>query len=290
MYDLQDFEQDVIIQSQTMPVLVDFWAPWCGPCKALGPVLEKVAGEQKGRFRLVKINSDEHQEIAQQFGVRGIPSVKLIYQAQLLGEFTGAQPESAVKAFLDQYLPPLGQEANGKESEGSDASEAQASAGAGDIKSAQKLFDEGNPQGAWTIVQNLLTANENDVSAKFLASRILAVPKPEEALKLTDDLAESNDVDKFTLEQVRYLAYLLSDPEEKKYTDSEVRDTYLGAIQNLKAGDLDQAIQQFIDVVVKDRYYDEDGSRKILISIFTTLGPEHPATVKYRREFDRSLY
>lgn len=283
MYDLQDFEQDVIIQSQTIPVLVDFWAPWCGPCKALGPVLEKVAAEQEGRFKLVKINSDEHSDIAQQFGVKGIPAVKLIYQAQLVGEFTGAQPESAVKAFLDQYLPPLGASPN-EENSGADADAPQT------IEAAQALFDEGDPQGAWTIVQELLSVEDSPASVRFLGSRILSIPKPEEALKLSDSLADSGEIDHFSLEQVRYLSYFLSDPEEKEYADSPAKKTYLEAIQKLKEGDLDQALPLFIDVVLTDRYYDEDGSRKILVSIFTTLGPSHPATMKFRREFDRSLY
>ena len=101
----QDFQQKVLEGSKSAPVLVDFWAEWCGPCRVLKPVLEKLAGEYGGQFQLAKLNVDEHQQLAAEFGVRGIPSVKAFVDGQLVDEFTGAQPERTVRAFIERLLP-----------------------------------------------------------------------------------------------------------------------------------------------------------------------------------------
>ncbi len=99
-----DFEQAVIEASKTVPVVVDFWAAWCGPCLALKPVLEKLAAEYQGKFRLAKVNSDDNQPLAQRYGVRGIPNVKAFVNGELVDEFSGALPEPRVRAFLDRII------------------------------------------------------------------------------------------------------------------------------------------------------------------------------------------
>ena len=103
------FERDVLQASTSVPVLVDFWAPWCAPCRALKPILEKLAGEYQGRFLLAKVNSDEHPQLSAQFGVRGIPNVKAFVDGELVDEFTGALPEAGVRAFIDQLIPTPGE-------------------------------------------------------------------------------------------------------------------------------------------------------------------------------------
>ena len=102
---IQNFEAEVIEASMTTPVLVDFWAPWCGPCKSLGPVLEKVETAYEGRFKLVKINSDQEQQLAQAFGIKSIPTCVLLKNGQPVDGFMGALPEGQVKQFLDKHLP-----------------------------------------------------------------------------------------------------------------------------------------------------------------------------------------
>ncbi|HMC45900.1 MAG TPA: thioredoxin domain-containing protein, partial [Caballeronia sp.] len=103
------FERDVLEASQKVPVLVDFWAPWCAPCRALKPILDKLAGEYQGRFLLAKVNSDEHPQLSARFGVRGIPNVKAFVEGKLADEFTGALPESGVRAFIDRLIPTPGE-------------------------------------------------------------------------------------------------------------------------------------------------------------------------------------
>ena len=106
---LETFERDVLQASQKVPVLVDFWAPWCAPCRALKPVLEKLANQYQGRFLLARVNSDEHPQLSAQFGVRGIPNVKAFVDGKLADEFTGALPEAGVREFIDRLIPTPGE-------------------------------------------------------------------------------------------------------------------------------------------------------------------------------------
>ncbi|HSQ03254.1 MAG TPA: thioredoxin, partial [Burkholderiales bacterium] len=99
------FEQEVVEASKQVPIIVDFWAPWCGPCRVLGPILEKLAGEYGGRFRVAKVNSDENQELSQMFNVRSIPDVRAFRGGQLVDQFMGALPESQIRAFIDRIVP-----------------------------------------------------------------------------------------------------------------------------------------------------------------------------------------
>ena len=121
---LANFQEEVIAASATTPVLVDFWAPWCGPCKSLGPLLEKVEAAYAGRFKLVKIDSDQEQQLGEAFGIRSVPTCILVVNGQPVDGFTGALPEGKIKEFLDKHLPPAAQEVPPEEEPVADSSPA----------------------------------------------------------------------------------------------------------------------------------------------------------------------
>ncbi|MFZ1899765.1 MAG: thioredoxin domain-containing protein, partial [Azonexus sp.] len=165
---IEEFETKVIQASLQVPVVIDFWAPWCGPCQTLKPMLEKLAEEYAGRFLLAKVNSDENPELSQHFGVRSIPSVKVLYQGQLVDEFNGALPEGQVRAFLDRFaLPDAG---------GNLREEAAALVAAGQLDEAlaklseasrEKPGDEGIRLDA---IEVLMQLGRNDEAGQLLAA------------------------------------------------------------------------------------------------------------------------
>ena len=141
------FESEVLEASKTIPVLVDFWAPWCAPCKVLGPILEKLEKDYAGRFRLAKVDSDQNQALAQQLGVRSIPDVRLFMGGRPAGQFTGALPEGQIRAFLDRLLPPQ------------ELALAQLAIAEGRLDDAEQLLAQVKPDVHWdTVLETLRQA------------------------------------------------------------------------------------------------------------------------------------
>ncbi len=269
-FEMQSFDADVLDASRGNPVLVDFWAPWCGPCRMLGPVLEKLAGEANGTWRLVKINSDEHPDISARYGIRGIPAVKLFVDGEVVDEFTGALPERAVQQWLEKALP----------------SENKAR-----IAESESLILSGNPKEAETLLRQVLNEEPTNARACALLAEILVFTSPEEATAFARRASTAEPSFIHTAEAVKTIARLLLLAKNPVVLKEEPgKDAYIAAIQALEEKDFDRAIEGFIDVIRTHRYYDDDGSRKACVALFNLLGPEHPATQKHRRVFDRALY
>ena len=266
-YEIKDFQKDVIDKSFDKPVLVDFWAEWCGPCKMIGPILEKLAEENKDNWELAKVDTDKNQEIAMRYGVRGIPNVKLFRNGEVINEFTGALPEPAIKDWLTKSIP---------------------SKFADRIEQAKVLLKNGNITDAKVILEDIHSGDVNNSEVKVLLAKILLFEDRKEALRLIQNVdGNLNNIE--LAEAIGTLAELLN--RDLKYlAESRVKENYTSAINDLRKKDFDSTLTKFIEIIRTDRTYDDDGSRKACIAIFKYLGEDHEITLKHRRDFGSALY
>lgn len=269
-FDVVDFQSDVIESSHQKPVLVDFWAPWCGPCSVLGPVLEKLATEDADRWKLIKVNTDEHQEISGQFGIKGIPAVKLFVDGKVVNEFTGALPEHTLRNWLNEALP---------------------SEDARQLMAAEEALAAGNTAMGIQMLKDVLAGAPENQAARVLLAQATALDDIAEAGKLLEGVTAHDAATLEVIESIHTLSRLAQKAAEgQAFPDESGKDDYQQAIMGVVNNDWDEALQKFIAVIQQNRYYDDDGSRKAVIAIFSLLGRQHPLTLKHRRMFDMVLY
>jgi putative thioredoxin len=271
---LADFNQNVLDESRRRPVVVDFWAPWCGPCKVLKPILEKLAAEYGGKFLLAKINSDENQELAARYGVRGIPSVKAFLDGEIVDEFSGALPEGEVRAFLDRLIP------SPAETLRQQAASARA---AGDIAGALRLLAEASK------------LDPVNVSVRLDATEImLDLGEADEAKRLLGSVQD--DVDPRVPQLRARLQFMAAAGMDEaglrarvgaNGNDLEARL----ALANLlvAGGQYESGMDQLLEIVRRDRSFQDDVGRKTLLSVFNLLGSGE-LVARYRRLLASALY
>jgi putative thioredoxin len=272
------FERDVLEASFEQPVVVDFWAPWCGPCRQISPVLERLAAEAGGAWRLAKINVDENQQLAVEFGVQGIPAVKGFRDGRIVAEFVGAQPEMSIRRFLDRLVP---SEADLHAGEGRRLAEAGALAGA---EAAYRRALSAQADHAGTLLglgSLLLDAGRPDEARPLLEGLLPNTPEGRQAAPLLARLRLAGGEQSPDLDEARRT--LASDPRDP------VANLALG--QALAAqGDYAAALPHLLAVVERDKSFRDGAARQAMLSIFDVLGPEHPLTAEYRRKLASALY
>jgi len=281
VYDVtnENFTSVVIERSRSTLVLVDLWAEWCQPCKTLMPILLKLADEYQGKFILAKINTEEQQELATQFGVRSIPAVKLFKDGIPVDEFMGALPESEIRKFLDRHIP--------RESDNL-ITTANQLIQQGQIDDAVKLvekakdLDPDNPRALIVYARLKATLGEMEMAEQILSALPADQQKTAEVMglhaQLMFDRVANNAPEPEALKRS-----IESDPD-----NSELR--YQLAARMVIAGEHEQALDQLMWILQKDRSYDDDAARKGMLSLFDILGPDNPLTSSYRSRMFATLH
>jgi putative thioredoxin len=270
-----DFELDVIAASQSTPVVVDFWAEWCGPCRALGPVLESLAQEADGRWRLVKVDTERHPDLAQRFGIRGIPAVMLFHDGRVTAEFTGALPEPQVRRWLQQNLP-----------RPSDAAFAEALA----------RFECGDRDGARDGFEDVVRADPEHHAARLQLARLLLETDPGQAQRTASAVPDA--APEFAAAQSVVLLARLArwsggeDVDIQNTADASADDLalYRDGASALRDGDPGGALEKWITLLSQNRTLDDDGARRACVALFSLLGEDSEITRTWRRRFSTALH
>ncbi|MCG7394619.1 thioredoxin [Microvirga sp. ACRRW] len=278
-----DFRQDVMAESMNQPVLVDFWAPWCGPCKQLTPVLEKVVKAAGGKVKLVKMNIDEHPQIAGQLGVQSIPAVFAFQRGQPVDGFMGALPESQLKAFIERLVGPLGPGATEEI-----------------LAEADQLVTAGDMAGAAELYAAVLAQEpENSVALGALVKLHVEVGDIEGAKRFLD-MAPANKANDPAIAGARAAVELaeqagsLGDTAElhrKIETDPLDHQARFDLAIALNAlGKREEAVNSLLEIVRRDRNWNDDGARKQLVQFFEAWGPMDEMTIAGRRRLSSLLF
>lgn len=277
--DESNFEGVVVENSHKLPVLVDFWAEWCQPCQSLIPVLHKVAEDLAGQVILAKVNSDEQQALAQQFGVRSLPTVKLFVNGEVVDEFTGAMPESHIHKMLDNYIV--------RESDNV-------------MAEALQEYEQGNVDSAIKKMAQAAASDPANLRVQLMYAQVLAQHEQvNEALAVLDNLpAEKRDDPEVTSLKAKLdIAAQAGEVSDARALLKQVEDNPgdLAAREQLSAvyvtiGEYAQALEQLLEIMKRDRAYNDDAGRKGLIKIFELLGNEGPLVSEYRRKMGTLLF
>jgi putative thioredoxin len=265
-YEVKDFDRDVLQRSRTVPVVVDFWAPWCGPCKMLGPVLEKLASEAGGRWELVKVDTDQHPGLAEAFNISSIPSVKLFRDASVVDQFLGLMPEPDIRRWLNGHLPSPADE---------------------QLHKAAELIDDGNLAGARELLEQALAADPHRAAAKLLLAEILLSDDPVKACAVIDEIPlDAEEAGHATA--LKVLAETAQRTSESLPED-ELKPVIIDGLEAIRQRNWDAALAAFTLAIERKQGYADGLARNAGKAIFRYLGVRHPTAEKYFRRFSSAV-
>lgn len=275
----QNFHQVMAEESRKRLVVVDFWADWCAPCKALMPVLEKLANEYQGQILLAKVNADEQQAIVAQFGVRSLPTVAFIKDGQPVDAFTGAEPESSIRARLDQLLPKPWESL---------------------LREADDLKHAGDLESALPLLREAYRMSEGETRIAFaLADLYISMSRPSEAEEVLGKLTMTEQTEPQYKELVSRLELLNEASEtpeikelQRQHEDNpdDLNVAYDLAVQYSQVNRYEEALDMLMHILVKDRQFQDGQARKTFLDIVNSIGKGDPIAAKYQRKLFTLLY
>lgn len=269
-----NFATDVLERSKMLPVVVDFWAPWCGPCRVLGPIIEQIASELSGKVLLAKLNTDENPQVAMQFRIQGIPAVKAFRNGRMIGEFTGAYPEPQVRQFFQQVISA---EAPPEVSPGEKMLEA------GDMAGAEAYYrgvlekKKDDPDGIIGLAVVLLERGDRDAAEELLDR----IPTDRRAKSLKHHMFLEEFATKHANEDLR---------GEAEANPKDPRARYRWGVMLAAHEEWQAALDELLESVRLDKNFAEGAARKAVLAIFDIIGLDDPGVKEYQRRLSQLLF
>lgn len=265
-----DFEVQVLAYSQQVPVVVDFWAEWCAPCRVIGPILENLTNEAGGSFRLAKLNVDQNPKLAMRYAVQSIPSVKTFKDGVVVSEFLGALPEKQIRDFLREVIPNQADLL---------------------LEKAWSLITMEHYQESESTFRQVLEIDPSSTSAELgLAKNLLYLGRVEEAIDLLQHFPASRELT--SAEKLIPVAEALIEEAESngKLPNDQIEAAYQNAIRLINRGNIEAAMDGLLDVLRSDKTFRENKAKDVMIGLLELLGDSNPQTRQYRNELASVLF